>query len=148
MADLPVTRIAVQRVDMPDRWFVIPVEHVAYWFLGSAASRGVIDASWVGARTLAGAALYVRTIKGGLFRTGFASLGVVRQKLDRTRFVPVHRLLMVNVDRLVELDLASHVSRAGVAVGADVEFVRVSRRRLGVLRQLIGLPGRITRATR
>ena len=140
-----VARIAVQRIDIPGRWFVIPVGHVAYAFLGSAASHGVIAAPWAGDRVLTPTAVYVRTIKGGLFRTGFATLDALRQKLDRATFVSIHRLVTVNVDRLVELDLGGNDSRVGVLVGAEVEFLPVSRRRLRPLRELIGLPKRVAR---
>jgi LytTr DNA-binding domain len=139
-----IARIAVQRVDMPGRWFVISVDQVAYAFLGSAATHGVVDASWAGARALSPAVVYVRTVKGGLFRAAFA-LEALRRRLDRARFVSTHRLVIVNVDRLVELDFGGRISRIGVMVGAQVEFLPVSRRRLRSLRTMIGLPKRVAR---
>jgi hypothetical protein len=131
---------------MPGRWFVIPVEHVSHAFLGRAVSQGVVQATW--ARGLAAGTVYVRTIKGGLFRTGFPTLAALRQKLDRERFIPIHRLVLVNVGQLVELDLVGAVSLVGVAVGSEVEFLRVSRRRLRPLRAMIGLPKRVARSRR
>jgi hypothetical protein len=140
-----ITRIAVQRVDMPGRWFVTAVDQVAYAFLGSAVTRGVIHAPWAEDRFFAPGVVYVRTIKGGIFRAGFATLEALRQRLDRTRFVSTHRLVIVNVDRLAEFDFGGKVSRVGVGVGAQIEFLPVSRRRLKPLRSLIGLPKRIAR---
>ena len=148
MSGIPVARIAVQRIDIPGRWFVIPVEHVAFAFLGSAVSHGAIDAPWVGERCLVPSTVYVRTVKGSLFRTGFATLDALRRWLDRMKFVSIHRLVIVNVDRLVELDLGGTISRVGVMVGAEVEFLPVSRRRLRPIRELVGLPKRVARASR
>ena len=138
----------MQRVDVPGRWFVIAVDQVVYSFLGSAARRGVIDAAWTRERCLAPNTVYVRTTKGGLFRAGFATLDALRHKLNRPPFVSVHRLAIVNVDRLVEMDLGANVSRAGLIVGTEVEFLLVSRRCLRPLRELIGLPRRLTRGGR
>ena len=135
-------RIAVQRIDIPGRWLVMPIEHVAYAFLGSAASHRIIEAPWASDRVLTPTVVYVRTIKGGLFRAGSATLDALRQRLDPERFVSIHRLVTVNVHRLVEVDLGGNVSRVGVLVDADVEFLLVSRRRLRSLRELLGLPKR------
>jgi hypothetical protein len=136
----------VQRVDLPDRWFVISAEQVAYAFLGSAVSHGGIEGPWT--RELAPGSVYVRTIKGGLFRAGCSTLAALRELLGRDPFVPIDRLILVNVGRLVELDLEGSVNRVGVMVGTEVEFLRVSRRRLRALRELVGLPRRVTRRLR
>jgi hypothetical protein len=46
----------------------------------------------------------------------------------------------------VELDLGPRVSRVGVAVGPESEYLTVSRRQLMLIRELVGLPGRLARA--
>lgn len=143
-----VSRIAVQRADITGRWFVIPVEHVSFAFLGAAASNGVINAPWAGDRVLAPSTVYVRTIKGGLYTTGFATLQSLRQRLDPTQFVSIHRQLIVNLDRLVQLDLGTNVSHVGVMAGPEIDFLPISRRHLRLLRELIALPKRITRSHR
>jgi hypothetical protein len=145
VSDHAVARIAVQRTDIPGRWLIIAVEHVAYAFLGSAVRHGVIDASWSQGRCLVATAVYVRTVKGGLFRTGFTTLAVLGRWLNSVSFVSIHRLAIVNVDRLVELDLGGHMSRVGVLVGAEVEFLSVSRRRVRSIREQVGLPKRVAR---
>jgi hypothetical protein len=145
----PVSLIAVQRVGCPGRISVIGVEHLAYLFLGSAVSQNVIAASWASDRFLVPSVVYARTVKGGLFRTGFSTLDEARYHLDRTRFVSIHRLAIVNVDWLVEVDPGLKVTRVGITVGADIEFLQVSRRRLKSLREFIGgLPRRFARGTR
>ena len=141
-----VSRIAVQRSGVPGRLMVIGVERVAYVFLGSAVSERVIDAPWARDGFLVPDAVYARTVKGGLFRTGYSTLHEARQSLDPTRFISIHRLAMVNLDLLVEVDPDLRVTRVGIAVGAEIEFLRVSRRLLRSLRALIGgLPKRFAR---
>jgi hypothetical protein len=142
MAESKVSLIAVQRIGISDRWIVIPVQKVAYAFLGSAPSRGVIDAPWVNGRVLAHGTVYVRTIDGALFRTAFSTLDGLRQQVESDRFVPINRLVTVNVNRIAELDFAGKVNRVGLQVGNDVEFLRISRRCLRELRSLIGFPPR------
>jgi hypothetical protein len=125
---------------------VIGVERVAYVFLGSALSESLIDAPWARDRFLVPDAVYVRTVKGELFRTGFSTLDEARQSLDPSRFVSIHRLAMVNLDWLVEVDPETRVTRVGITVGAEIEFLRVSRRLLRTLRAFIGgLPKRFAR---
>ena len=143
--DPGLARIAVQRIDIPGRWLVIPVDHVAYAFLSSAVRTGVIEAPDATARCLARSAVYIRSIKGSLFRTGFSNLEALRRTLDTARFVTVHRLVIVNVSRLVELDLAGRVSRVGVMAGTQIEFIPLSRRCLRAIRELVGLPPRVQR---
>jgi hypothetical protein len=139
--------MAVQRIDIPGRWFVIPVSHLSFAFLGSAASDGVLEARWAHGHALAPGVVYVRTAKGGLFRTGFTTLHALRQRLDPARFVSIHRQLIVNLDRLVQLDLGTNVSQVGVLAGAEIDFLPISRRHLRLLRELIILPKRVSRAS-
>jgi hypothetical protein len=148
VADSYVSRIAVQRVDIPGRWYVVSLEHVAFAFLGSAANHGVIHAPWIGDRVLVPNVIYVRSVKGALFRTGFSTLDTLRQKLNPARFVSIHRLLILNVNRVVELDLSSNSSLVGVMVGPEIDFLPVSRRHLRILREQFGLPKRIARRHR
>jgi hypothetical protein len=145
LAESTVSLIAVQRIGIPDRWLVIPVQKVAYAFLGPAATRGVIDAPWVGDRVLARRTVYVRTVHGALFRTAFSTIDGLRQRVESDRFVSIHRLVTANVNRIVELDFASNVNRIGLQVGNDVEFLQISRRYLTQLRPLIGFPKRTRR---
>jgi hypothetical protein len=145
MSDNVISCITVQRIDIPGRWLVIPVDKIAFVFLGAAATRGLIDAPWAGAGPLAPRTVYVRTFQGALFQTGFATLDELRRRLEPTRFVSIHRLMIANVNRVVELDLAAHVSRIGVLVGNNIEFLSVSRRCLRALRERIGFPKRVKR---
>jgi hypothetical protein len=158
MESKPVPLVAVRRLGAVRVWTVIRADHLAYLFLGSAVSVGhrVIEAPWVGntsleprsnpVQPLDPGAVYARTIKGGLFRTGFRSLADALRQLDPTRFVAVHRLAVANVDRIVQVDPEMHVTRIGVLVGAEVEYLRVGRRPLKGLRKLIGgLPRRLER---
>jgi hypothetical protein len=145
MPDTCASRIAVQRIDLPGRLFVLPIDQVAYVFLGCAVNHGLIDPVWASDRVLDSATVYVRTVKGQLFDTGSATLRELRQTLDPARFFSTHRLVIVNVDRLVELDLGGRVTRVGVFVGGSVEFLPISRRRVRALRALVVFPKRVPR---
>jgi hypothetical protein len=155
----PVPLIAGRRVGAARGWVVLRADHVAYFFLGSAVrgSERVIEATWTGEtisdprggpvqHVLDAGAVYARTVKGGLFRTGFSSLSDALRQLDPSRFVAVHRLAVANVDRIVQVDPEMHLTRVGLLVGSEVEFLRVSRRPLKSLRRLIGgFPKRLDR---
>jgi hypothetical protein len=145
MPDQCASRIAVQRIDLPGRLFVLPIEQVAYVFLGCAVNHRLIDPVWASDRVLDPAVVYVRTVKGQLFHTGSATLRELRRTLDPARFLSTHRLVIVNVDRLVELDLGGRVTRVGVFVGGGVEFLPISRRRVRALRALVVFPRRVPR---
>ncbi len=108
----------------------------------------MIHAPWIGDRVLVPNVIYVRSVKGALFRTGFSTLDTLRQKLNPARFVSIHRLLILNVNRVVELDLSSNSSLVGVMVGPEIDFLPVSRRHLRILREQFGLPKRIARRHR
>jgi hypothetical protein len=161
MTTEPVPLIAGRRVGASRAaWMVIRADHVAYLFLGSAisASGRVIEAAWAAdpslepqsgsVQSLDPGAVYVRTIKGGLFRTGFRSLADALRQLDPARFISVHRLAVANVDRIVQVDPEMNLTRIGLLVGSEVEFLRVSRRPLKSLRRLIGgFPRRLERVS-
>jgi hypothetical protein len=137
-------RLAVRRVGLGDRFIVIPLSDVSFLFLGSAVTCGLIDSSWVAGRCPDPGAVYVRSARG-LFRSGVTRLEALRQRLDPDRFLSVHRCLIVSLDYLVELDFGRGVSRVGMAAGNEVEYLTVSRRRLRVLREAVGLPRRLAR---
>lgn len=111
----------------------------AYFFLGSAARNKAIHAPWV-EWPLVAHAVYARMCDGDVLRTRYSRLTALRRRLDPDLFVAIDRSLVVNIDRMVALELGK-ISRIGVQVGTrprDIDLLPVSRSRLRRLRALIG----------
>jgi hypothetical protein len=72
--------------EVSDRWFMIPIEGVAYLFPGSALHRGLIHSQGDRAPEFHFASVYIRSGRGGIFQTAYRSLSEVARLLDQ-RFV-------------------------------------------------------------
>jgi hypothetical protein len=126
-----------------DRWKLKSVNEAAYFFLGSAAPCGGLSALWGAAAPISPRTVYFRHRDGRVFRTGFTTLESLRLRLDPTKFVPVGRGLLINVDKLEELDFAGKLKQVAIRVGTELELLPVSRRAARVLRRMFGFPRRL-----
>jgi two-component system, LytTR family, response regulator len=89
------------------------------------------DVDWIG-----GAGVYVTLHVGGrelLYRSGLHQLAA---RLDPTRFIRVHRSVIVNIDSIVRLEPASHGEFAVIL--KDGSHTRVSRTYRAALEQRLG----------
>ena len=57
-----------------DRRFLIPMEDVAYLFLGSAVPQGLIHSRWNGALQFRSSLVYMRSDCGTIFQTTYRTL--------------------------------------------------------------------------
>lgn len=138
-----LTRLAVRRVgEDNERFTLISVDEILYIFSGAALSRRLLDTTWSRQLFLRRDRIYVRTAKG-LFVTQLRSLTEISRRLDPARFLAIHQSIVVNLQKLSEIDLRGRVQQVGVTTASGViESLRVSRRSLRELRERLGLPAR------
>jgi len=135
---LLLDHIAVQRLDRNGRWYVLPVDQIAYMFLGSPSALASIHAEWRGQTRLANGNIYLRTSRGLTTRADFRQFSEIEVRLDQRLFITVNRAVMVNLRRIVELDLEGKIKQIGVAVGDETEWLSISRRPLEPLLDRLG----------
>jgi hypothetical protein len=126
---------------------VVPTDQVLYLFAGHDPKQGFVAAEWIRDPAVRQGHVYLRTFKGR-FVARFPSLGEVEGQLDSSRFLRIHRSIMVNVHKIVELDLGGSRKRVAVAVIQDgreqKEWLTVARRRLPALLKALGLSRRLS----
>jgi hypothetical protein len=127
--------------EVSDRWFLIPIEDVAYVFLGSAVLQGLIHSRWNRALRFRSASVYIRSGRGAIFQTAYRSLSEVARHLDQ-RFVRAHRSVVVNLNKVTAVDLAGHVALLQITGSGCNDLVSVSRRLLPLVRARVGFPRR------
>jgi hypothetical protein len=130
-----------------DRWFLIPIEDVAYLFLGSAVLQGLIHGRWNRALTFRSPSVYIRSDRGAIFQTAYRSLSEVVRLFDQ-RFVRAHRSVAVNLDKVTAVDLTGRVPLLQITGSGCSDLVSVSRRLLPLIRARLGLPRRRPRSRR
>lgn len=80
---------------------------------------------------------YVRILAEGRSYLLRASLSAIEERLDRRRFVRVHRSTIIRIDSIVGLD---HLGNgAWTAVGTDGAAIRIGRRHLAEVRSRLGI---------
>lgn len=124
-----------------DRYTMLPVGDVLYFFT-PAATRGIVGIPSGTVPLLRPGGVYLRTAKG-VFVTWFRSLAELRQRLAPSQFVQVHQSLVVNVDKIQDLDLSTTAERNVVGIklpDGTFEWLTLSRRALRDLRATFGLP--------
>lgn len=119
--------VAVQKLDCKGRWYVLPVDQIAYVFLGSRAALQYIHAGWLRGVSLETGDVYVRTTRGVTTRTDFRQFTEIEVRLDQPRFMLVNRALMVNLRRIAELDVNGKIKQLGIAVGDQTEWPSTTR---------------------
>jgi hypothetical protein len=117
---------------------LIPLDHIAYFFLGSAVQHGLIKSGGVRGE-FRSTTIYLRTAKGGLFRTDFRSLTEVLARVH-DRFAAVHQSLVVNLGAIWQIDTRRRSAWAGVRLTSEIDRLRIARRRVGPLLEGLGLP--------
>lgn len=131
-------QVAVQKLDRNGRWYVLPVEQIAYAFLGSAAALRYIHAASLHDARLETENVYMRTVRGVTVRTAFRQFAELEARLDQRHFALVNRALVANVRRLTELDLKGKIKQVGIAVGDDTEWLTVRHRLIELLLLRLG----------
>jgi len=131
-------QVAVQKLDRNGRWYVLPVDQIAYIFLGSASALRSIHAPWSREAHLDTGDVYVRTLRGVTARTDFRQFTEIEVRLDQRHFMLVNRALMANLRRITELDLKGKIKQVGIAMGDETEWLSVSRRPLDLLLPRLG----------
>jgi hypothetical protein len=140
--DAPILRLPGRAVDeVSDRWFLIPVEDVAYLFLGSAVLHGLVHSRWNRELRFRSASVYIRSDRGAIFRSAYRSLSEAVRLLDQ-RFVPAHRSVVVNLDKITAVDLTGRVPLLQITGSGCNDLVSVSRRLLPLIRAQVGFPRR------
>ena len=116
-------------------------EQVAYFFSGSAVENGLITTVWVPARpTLIPGEIYVRTIKGEVYRAVQRSLAEIGRQFGEPLFL-IHQSLLINLnmlhsaclrppDRLVGMRV-----NTGVRGAKEIDYLTVARSRVADLTQ-------------
>src|ERR1700730_14915120 len=95
-------QVAVQKLDRNGRWYVLPVEQIAYVFLRSAFGLQSIHAALLPDARLTGD-VYVRTARGCTLRTDFRQFAELAGRLNPSHFMLLNRALMANRRRIVEV---------------------------------------------
>ena len=146
--DTPILRLPGRAMDeVSDRWFLIPIEEVAYLFLGSAVQRGLIHGRWNHALQFRSSSVYIRSDGGAIFQTAYRSLSGLVRSLDQ-RFVRAHRSVVVNLNKITAVDLSGRVSLLQITGSGSSDLVSVSRRLLPLIRARLGFPKRRPRMHR
>jgi hypothetical protein len=133
--------------EVSDRWFLIPIEDVAYLFLGSAVLQGLIHSRWNRALQFRSTSVYVRSGRGAIFQTAYRSLSEIARLLDQ-RFVRAHRSVVVNLNKVTAVDLTGRVPLLQITGSGCSDLVSVSRRLLPLIRARVGFPRRRPRMRR
>jgi hypothetical protein len=121
---------------------MISTTEILYAFSGSAASRRLILGQSETERVFGPHRVYIRTANGN-FLSDIRSLAALAARLDPRQFLAVNQGLLVNLLKIVEIDFSGVVKQLGVAVaGGAREWITVSRRRIPLLRRILGLPRR------
>lgn len=131
-------QVAVQKLDRNGRWYVLPVEQIAYVFLGSVSALRSIHAPCLREAHLETGDVYVRTMRGVTARTNFWQFTEIEVRLDQRHFMLVNRALIANLRRITELDLKGKIKQVGISVGDETEWLSVSRRPLDLLLPRLG----------
>jgi hypothetical protein len=146
--EAPILRLPGRPMDeVCDRWFLVPIEDVAYLFLGSAVLQGLIHSRWNRALQFRAPSVYIRSGCGAIFQTAHRSLSEVVRLLDE-RFVPAHRSIVVNLNKVTAVDLTGRVPLLQITGSGCSDLVSVSRRLLPLIRARLGFPRRRPRRHR
>jgi hypothetical protein len=113
--------------------FLAPMQ-VSYFFRGSAVRQELIQANGIPLPAVADDGVYVRTIKGSVYRAVWRSLAEVAGELGE-HFFSVHQSLLVNVNLVVDAYLRADPHRVGLRVAPQADYLAVARRQVTALRQ-------------
>lgn len=137
-----LSRIAARKLGAnEDRDTVIPTGEILYFFSGSAPAQGIIHAPWVGQARFHADRIYAGTRKG-IFRTHYRTLRELLEHLDPNAFSPIHKSLVVNLDRISVPDLRGKKKQVGILLADGSDWLTVSRRHANALRSRLGYPER------
>lgn len=138
-----LTRIAARKLGASeDRYVLISTSEILYLFLGHAVSGGLISAPSIGQLRFRNNSVYLRTTKG-VFVTHYSTLKELRDGLDPQLFSPVHKSIVVNIQKIVTVDFSRNHKQIGFTVSdASLETVIVSRRYFKDLRTRLGFPNK------
>lgn len=123
-----------------DRLTLIPSEQILYCFTSGAITsrRMLIGANWVQAQVFRPGIVYVRTDKG-LFATRYRTLTGLLRQLDPSDFGAVHQSIVVNIPKIIDIDLAARLKMLRVGNNGTTERLTISRRYLKSLRPKLGI---------
>ncbi len=120
-------------------WLLIPLDQIAYFFLGSAVGRRLIQSRTLRGGPFRSSAVYLRTVKGGLFRTNFRTLAEALARVD-CNFISVHQSLVINLSVAREVYPRRHDPAVGIRIAGlnDTDYLRMARRRVAPLLARLG----------
>lgn len=148
---LPLRRLAVSKTDSSGGGLaLISLDEVLYAASGAAFQSGIVKSSWSRSRLPAVRPdrVYVRTARE-VYLTHYRSLAELRRRLDTQQFVSIHQSVLVNLQKLAEIDFSGRSKQVGVTIAdGSRERLVVSRRLLPMLRTELGLPPRQRKASR
>jgi hypothetical protein len=137
----PLIKIGAVPIHRTDEVVLIEVSQILYFFLGSAASRHMVDARWTGQTTLHPARIYLRT-EDGLYRVHSRAIRSIDDLLRRLpgQFLQVNQGAAVNETAATNLELRGRYKRIGIRLPDRgnmrvIEWVRVTRDFLGAVRE-------------
>jgi hypothetical protein len=112
-----------------DQLTLVPTDEIFYCFTAGAISsrRIVISASWGQARVFRPGIVYLRTGKG-LFATRFRTLARLASRLDRNSFAACRQSVVVNLSRVIDVDMAARLKMVRVGSNDTTESLTISRR--------------------
>lgn len=141
-----LSRLAVRKADLSeDRYVLVATDDIVFAFSRGALSlqQALISAPWTRQQIFHADRIYLRTSRGGPFVTQFKSLSELQARLDAEKFFALHKSVLVNIQKLTEIDLSGRLKQVGVSLtNGSVEWLTVSRRAVRILRPLLGLPSR------
>jgi hypothetical protein len=115
--------------------FLLPNE-IAYFFTAGAVRNGLIEANGNPLPTNLDDGVYIRTIKGAVYRAAQRSLAGLSERLA-AGFFQIGQSLLFNVNAIVEAFLRAEPYRIGVRVAPVMDHLSVSRRSQKALRALL-----------
>jgi hypothetical protein len=116
-------------------WTILPVNQIAYAFLGSVAHDNLIEPSLAPTVIFDAEIVYVRTTKG-VFQTRLRGLEGLLGLLPPALLLHVHRSIVVNASYLAGFEDGD---RLRIRVGNAEEHLHASRRKFETLLKLYGL---------
>ena len=133
-------RIQVQPLDAEPggRVIFLPPDQVAYLFRASAVRHNLIQPDGAPLPDLGEDCVYVRTVKGMVYRSARRSLSESEEELGH-QFFFTHQSILVNQTAVVEFYTRPDYERVGARVASGIDYLAISRRRLAeVKRRLLG----------
>jgi hypothetical protein len=124
------------KAGIDERITLICPEEVLFFFTAKALS--FINAPWRYSKIFIPGRVYARTATG-IFLTTYRNLAQALSQMDRAKFKPIHKSLLVNLQEAVGVDSKSRIKQIGVLANGSTEWLAVSRRRFKELRPLIGV---------